>query len=84
MTNVNGITAEQLRSYIERVERLEDEKAQVTATIREVMGEAKANGFDTKVMRQVLKLRKMDARDRAEQESLLELYTRALGMVAND
>jgi uncharacterized protein (UPF0335 family) len=84
MTNVNGITAEQLRSYIERVERLESEKAEIADQIKEVMGEAKANGFDTKVMRQVLKLRKMDARDRAEQESLLELYTRALGMVAND
>jgi len=84
MANVNGITAEQLRSYIERVERLESEKAEIADQIKEVMGEAKANGFDTKVMRQVLKLRKMDARDRAEQESLLELYTRALGMVAND
>jgi len=84
MTNVNGITAEQLRSYIERVERLESEKAEIADQIKETMGEAKANGFDTKVMRQVLKLRKMDARDRAEQESLLELYTRALGMAAND
>ena len=84
MANVNGITAEQLRSYIERVERLESEKAEIADQIKEVMSDAKANGFDTKVMRQVLKLRKMDARDRAEQESLLELYTRALGMVAND
>jgi uncharacterized protein (UPF0335 family) len=83
MTNVNGITAEQLRSYIERVERLESEKAEIADQIKEVMAEAKADGFDTKVMRQVLKLRKMDARDRAEQESLLELYTRALGMVGD-
>ena len=80
MTDVGGITAEQLRSYIERVERLEQEKAEVAATIRDVMAEAKANGFDTKVMRQVLKLRKMDAQDRAEQESLLDLYMRARGM----
>jgi uncharacterized protein (UPF0335 family) len=84
MTNVSGITAEQLRSYIERVERLESEKAEIADQIKEVMSDAKANGFDTKVMRQVLKLRKMNARDRAEQESLLELYTRALGMAAND
>jgi uncharacterized protein (UPF0335 family) len=80
MTDVGGIAAEQLRAYIERVERLESEKAEVAATIREVMAEAKANGFDTKVMREVLRLRKMAAQDRAERESLLELYMRALGM----
>jgi uncharacterized protein (UPF0335 family) len=80
MTDVGGITAEQLRGYIERVERLEAEKAEVAATIKDVMAEAKGNGFDTKVIRQVIKLRKMDAEDRAEQESLLDLYLRALGM----
>jgi uncharacterized protein (UPF0335 family) len=80
MTDVGGITAEQLRSYIERVERLEEEKAELAANVREVFAEAKANGFDTKVMRQVIKLRKMDAQDREEQESLLDLYLRALGM----
>lgn len=80
MTNIGGITAEQLRSYIERVERLEAEKADLAVTIREVMAEAKANGFDTKVMREVLKLRKMEAQDRAERESLLDLYMQALGM----
>lgn len=80
MTDIGGITAEQLRSYIERVERLENEKAELAADIREVFAEAKGNGFDVAVMRQVLKLRKMNANDRAEQESLLELYQRALGM----
>jgi len=80
MTDVGGITAGQLRSYIERVERLEEEKAEIAATVREVFAEAKANGFDTKVMRQVIKLRKMEPQDRAEQESLLDLYLRALGM----
>ncbi|MCA8927389.1 MAG: DUF2312 domain-containing protein [Alphaproteobacteria bacterium] len=80
MTDVGGITAEQLRSYIERIERLEEEKAELAANVREVFAEAKANGFDTKVMRQVLKLRKMDANDRAELESLLDLYLHALGM----
>lgn len=80
MTDVGGITAEQLRSYIERVERLEAEKADLAADIREVFAEAKGTGFDVAVMRQVLKLRKMDANDRAEQESLLDLYQRALGM----
>jgi len=81
MTDIGGVTAEQLRSYVERVERLEAEKAEVAATIRDVMAEAKAEGFDAKVLRQVLKLRKLDAQDRAEQESLLDLYMRALGMV---
>ena len=81
MTEVAGITADQLRGYVERVERLEEEKAEVAATIRDVMAEAKAEGFDAKVLRQVLKLRNLDAQDRAEQESLLELYMRALGMV---
>lgn len=80
MTDVGGITAGQLRSYIERVERLEEEKAELAAHVREVFAEAKANGFDTKIMRQVIKLRKMEPQDRAEQESLLDLYLRALGM----
>ena len=80
MSDVGGVTAEQLKAYIERIERLEEEKAEIAAQVREVFAEAKAEGFDTKVMRQVLKLRKMDASDRAEQESLLELYLSALGM----
>tara|TARA_R110000823_G_scaffold306785_2_gene429271 strand:+ start:5663 stop:5938 length:276 start_codon:yes stop_codon:yes gene_type:complete len=80
MTDIAGITAEQLRSYVERIERLEEEKAEIAITIRDVFSEAKGNGFDVKVLRQVLKLRKLDAQDRAEQESLLDLYLRALGM----
>lgn len=80
MTDVGGIGAEQLRSYVERIERLEDEKAALAADIREVYAEAKGNGFDTKVMRQVVRLRKMDSSDREEQEELLDLYKRALGM----
>lgn len=80
MDNTANITAAQLRSYIERVERLEEEKAEISAQVREVFAEAKANGFDTKVMRQVIKLRSIDPQDRAEQESLLDLYLRALGM----
>jgi len=78
--STENITAGQLRSYIERVERLEEEKAEIAANVREVFAEAKANGFDAKVMRQVIKLRAMEPQDRAEQESLLELYQRALGM----
>jgi uncharacterized protein (UPF0335 family) len=80
MTDVGGITAEQLRSYVERIERLEEEKAAIAADVREVYAEAKSNGFDIKIMRQVLRLRKLDHDDRSEQEALLELYKRALGM----
>ncbi len=80
MTDVGGIGAEQLRSYIERIERLEEEKAALAADIREVYAEAKGNGFDTKTMRQVVRLRKLDSDDRAEQEELLDLYKRALGL----
>ena len=80
MTDVGGIGAEQLRSYIERIERLEDEKAALTADIREVYAEAKGNGFDTKTMRQVVRLRKLDSADREEQEELLDLYKKALGL----
>ena len=67
-------------ALLERIERLEEEKAALAADIREGYAEAKGNGFDTKVMRQVLKLRKMDKDDRQEQEHLLALYLRALGM----
>ena len=77
---VGGIAGDQLRSYMERIERLEEEKAALAADIRDVFAEAKANGFDVKIMRQVLKLRKMDKDDRDEVETLLELYKRALGM----
>ena len=80
MSDVGGITAEQLKAYMERIERLEEEKAAMAADIKEVFAEAKANGFDVKIMRQVLKLRKMDSNDRAEQEALLDLYMSALGM----
>ncbi|MBA75513.1 MAG: hypothetical protein CMO30_09560 [Tistrella sp.] len=80
MTEVGGIAGDVLRSYIERIERLEEEKAGIAANIREIFAEAKGNGFDTKVMRQVLKLRKMEPHDVAEQDELVELYKRALGM----
>lgn len=80
MSDVGGITAEQLKAYMERIERLEEEKAAIAADVREVFAEAKANGFDVKIMRQVLRLRKLDSNDRAEQEALLDLYMSALGM----
>ncbi|WP_366656590.1 DUF2312 domain-containing protein [Fodinicurvata sp. EGI_FJ10296] len=81
-TKVGGIAGDQLASYIERIERLEEEKATLQHDMKEVFAEAKGNGFDVKIMRQILKLRKMQAADRSEQEELLELYKRALGMDA--
>ncbi len=80
MPDVGGIGAARLKSYVERIEHLEEEKAALAADIREVYAEAKGNGFDTKVMRQVIRLRKMDSGDRQEQEALLDLYKRALGL----
>jgi uncharacterized protein (UPF0335 family) len=80
MADVGGIAAERLRSFIERIERLEEEKAALSADIREVFAEAKSTGFDTKIMRQVIKLRKMEVDDRQEQEHLLDLYKRAVGL----
>ena len=71
----------QLRSIIERIERLEEEKATLSEDIKEVYAEAKGNGFDTKILRTVVRLRKQDSSERAEQESLLDLYLNALGMV---
>jgi uncharacterized protein (UPF0335 family) len=74
-----GISAQRLKSFIERIERLEAEKKALGDDVREVYGEAKSSGFDPKIMRQVVKLRKMDANDRQEQESLLQVYLDAVG-----
>jgi uncharacterized protein (UPF0335 family) len=71
---------EQLKSLIERIERLEEEKTGIATDIREVFAEAKGNGFDTKIMRQVLRLRRKSTAERQEEESLLDLYCSALGM----
>ena len=78
-----GVAADQLRSFIERIERLDEEKAVLANDIKEVFAEAKMNGFDTPAMRQILKLRKMDNSDRQEREAILDLYMRALGMADN-
>ena len=80
MAEAGGVAADRLRSFIERIERLEEEKAALAADIREVFSEAKGTGFDTKIMRQVIRLRKMESNDREEQEHLLDLYKRALGL----
>lgn len=76
----SAIAVGPLRSFIERIERLEEEKKALTADIRDIYSEAKAQGFDSKVMRQVVRLRRMDRHDRMEQEALLDLYLGALGM----
>ena len=76
-----GFVREQLKSIVERIERLEEEKAGIAEDIREVFAEAKANGFDTKVLRQVLKLRKQDMTEREEQDAVRDLYMQALGMI---
>lgn len=74
-----GVAADKLRLLIERIERLEEDKKAVMEDIKEVYGEAKGEGYDTKIMRQVIRLRKMESHDRQEQEALLDLYLAALG-----
>lgn len=80
MATIGGIAGEELRQFIERIERLEEEKASIAEDIRDVFAEAKGRGYDTKTMRQIIKIRKMDKNERDEQESLLDLYKAALGM----
>ncbi|MGH6924335.1 MAG: DUF2312 domain-containing protein [Propylenella sp.] len=80
MAEAGGVAGGQLRSLVERIERLEEEKKGIADDIRDVFAEAKAQGFDTKVMRQVIRLRKKDSAERQEEEALLDLYMHALGM----
>ena len=77
----SSFAVDQLRSIIERIERLEEEKAALAEDIKEVYAEAKGNGFDTTTLRAVVRLRKQDSSERAEREALLDLYLNALGMV---
>ena len=81
MPDIGGIAGDRLKSFIERIERLEEERRALGADIKEVYAEAKGTGFDTKIMRQVIRLRRMDKDDLDEQESLLDVYKRALGML---
>jgi len=74
------VTANELRQFIERVERLDAEKKDLAEQQKEIMAEAKARGYDTKVMRKVIALRKRDKDDIAEEEAILEMYKEALGM----
>ena len=77
----DNVSAEQLRLLIERIERLEEEKRGIGDDIKDVYAEAKGTGFDTKILRKIVAIRKQDANERMEQEALLELYMSALGMV---
>ena len=80
MADIGGVAGERLKSFVERVERLEEEKQALTEDIKEVYAEAKSSGFDVKILRQINRLRKMDENDRSEMETLLEVYKRALEM----
>ena len=80
MTTETGIAAEQLRSYIERIERLTDEKQGIADDIKEIYSEAKGTGFDVKAMRAVIKRRKMDRAERQNQDALIDLYGAAVGL----
>lgn len=81
MPDVGGVAGEQLKSLIERIERLEEEKRALGEDIKEVYAEAKGTGFEPRIMRQIIKIRKMDKDEHDEQESLLDIYMRALGML---
>jgi uncharacterized protein (UPF0335 family) len=72
---------DQLRSVIERIERLEESKKEISDDIKDVYAESKSNGFDTKALRTIVRMRKQDANERAEQETILELYMQSLGMI---
>jgi uncharacterized protein (UPF0335 family) len=80
MAGKGGVQAERLKSFIERIERLEEERAATSGDIREVYAEAKSAGYDAKVMRQIVRLRKMDSADRQEQQALLDVYMQAVGL----
>lgn len=81
MARFGGISADQLRQYVERVERLEIEKTEIADTIKDVFNDAKSNGFDTKIMKKVIKMRKMDQAKRQEEEAIMEIYMSALGLI---
>lgn len=80
MTDLQGSARDQLKALVARIERLEEEKAATAADLREVYAEAKSQGFDTKILRTVIRLRKQDHNERREQDAVLATYLHALGM----
>jgi uncharacterized protein (UPF0335 family) len=81
VNEVGGNAKEQLKSLIERIERLEEEKKTISDDIKDVYAESKGNGFDVKALRTIVRMRKQDANERAEQETILDTYMQALGML---
>ncbi|MEM7777897.1 MAG: DUF2312 domain-containing protein [Pseudomonadota bacterium] len=81
MTAMNNATQQQLRQFVEQIERLEEDKKQIADDIRDKMAEAKAVGFDVKALRQILKLRKKGRDERQEEQAILDVYLHALGML---
>lgn len=81
MSDAHGVARDQLRAFIERIERLEEEKKTIGDDIKDVYGEVKSMGFDAKIVRKVIAIRKQDADERMEQEAILDTYLQALGMV---
>ncbi|BDA83503.1 UPF0335 protein [Aureimonas sp. SA4125] len=75
-----NVAADELRAFIERIERLEEEKKTISDDVKDVYGEAKSRGYDTKVLRKIVSIRKQDQNERQEQDAILELYMQALGM----
>ena len=83
-SSAEGVSRDQLKSYVARIERLEEEKKALADDIKDVYAEAKAFGFDVKILRKVISMRKQDANERAEQEAILDIYLAALGMLPED
>jgi len=81
MNMTNAVTRDQLRAFIERIERLEEEKQTIADDIKDIYSEAKGSGYDTKAMRKVIAIRKLDRAERMEQEAILDTYLAALGMI---
>ncbi len=81
MPNIGGIAGDQLQQYIQRIERLEEDKKGIADDIKDVYAEAKANGFDSKIVRKIISLRKMEESEREEMETLIDIYKAALGMI---
>ncbi|MCX2725337.1 DUF2312 domain-containing protein [Roseibium salinum] len=80
MSDPGGVAADQLRAFVERIERLEEEKKVISDDIKDVYAEAKGNGYDVKILRKVVSLRKKQPHEREEEEAVLDLYLHALGM----
>jgi len=81
MSDAHGVARDQLRAFIERIERLEEEKQTISDDIKDVYGEAKGVGFETKILKKIVALRKLDKNERMEQETILDTYMAALGMI---